>query len=60
MQGMRILGIGCLLVGFILGAVRLGWLGAIGVGFLGGVIWACVEVVWNRLAWERKHKRKPE
>jgi hypothetical protein len=58
LQATRILGILCMLGFAIIGWVKAGWLGAIGVGLVGAVIWASIEVVWNRLMRKRKRKTK--
>ncbi len=60
MQAIRILGIGCMLACGVIGYVRAGWGGAIGVGLSGIVIWACIEYVWNHLMRKRKRKVKQE
>ena len=58
MQAIRILGLGFVLAGVIIGAVRDGWFGAIAVGLAGGIMWVCIEVIWDRLVRKRKRKKK--
>jgi hypothetical protein len=56
LQATRMLGIGLMLACAVFGWLRDGWAGAIGLGLAGAVIWACIEVIWNRLMRKRKHK----
>jgi hypothetical protein len=58
MQAIRILGMGCMLACAVIGWVRDGWVGSLGVGLAGVVMWICIEVIWNRLVRKRKRKTK--